>query len=153
MKKLVLTLAVALITSGAVLAQEAATTKGNKGGAGKAQNKNATPAEKAKNGANWAAKNLGLNDDQKSKWEAAALDRITANTAIREKLKGSTTPDERKAMRSEIKANHDKFDNTVTTFLTEEQKAKWAKEKEEHKNKVKANAKGKKGEAEADLED
>ena len=113
----------------------------------------ATPAEKAKSGANWAAKNLGLTDEQKPKWEAAALERITANTAIREKLKGSTTPEERKALRGEMKGNHEKFDNTVTAFLTDEQKAKWAKEKEDRKNKMKAKAKGKKGEVEEDIED
>lgn len=152
MKKLVLTLAVALLTSGAVLGQEKAAAAGTKG-QGKGQNKNATPAEKAKSGANWAAKNLGLTDEQKPKWEAAALERITANTAIREKLKGSTTPEERKTLRGEMKANHEKFDNTVTAFLTEEQKTKWAKEKEERKNKMKAKAKGKKGEVEEDIED
>jgi membrane protein implicated in regulation of membrane protease activity len=41
----------------------------------------------------------------------------------------------------------------VTAFLTDEQKAKWAKEKEDRKNKMKAKAKGKKGEVEEDIED
>ena len=152
MKKLILTLAVALLTSGAVLGQEKAVAAGTKG-KGQGQNKDATPAEKAKSVANWAAKNLGLTEEQKPKWEAAALERITANTAIRERLKGCTTPEERKTLRGEMKANHDKFDNTVTAFLTEEQKVKWAKEKEDRKNKAKAKAKGKRGEVEESIED
>ncbi len=117
MKKTILAIAIALISSSAIMAQETAAPV--KGGATKGQNKNATPADKAKHGANWATKNLGLNEDQKSKWEAAALERITANTAIREKMKGSTTPEERKTMKAEMKANHDKFDAAVNTFLTE----------------------------------
>ena len=149
MKKTILAIAVALMSSGAIMAQETAAPVKSNAGTTKQQNKNATPAEKAKHGANWATKNLGLNDDQKTKWEAAALERITANTAIREKMKGSTTPEERKTMKAEMKANHDKFDATANSFLTDEHKAKWTKLKADKQ----AKAKNKKAAEDANLED
>ncbi|MCC6370813.1 MAG: hypothetical protein IT236_07410, partial [Bacteroidia bacterium] len=43
----------------------------------------------------------------------------------REKLNGSTTPEERKELRDKAKANNEKFNTTVNTFLTPEQKTKF----------------------------
>lgn len=149
MKKLILSLAVFTLTAGTVLAQDA--EKSGKG-QGKGQSmKNSTPEERAKQRANAAEKKLGLTADQKVKFEAAVLERINANMPLREKLKGSTTPEERKATREQIKANHDKFETTVDAFLTPEQKSKWETAKKERKDRVKGKAKGK--QEEVDLED
>lgn len=146
MKKLILSLAVFTLTAGTVLSQDA------QKGTSKGENmKNKTPEERAKHNANVAEKKLGLTADQKVKFEAAALERINANMPLREKLKGSTTPEERKTTRNQIKTNHDKFETTVETFLTPEQKTKWDSTKKERKDRVKGKAKGK--QEEVDLED
>lgn len=157
MKKLILSLAVFTLTATTVLAQDAEGNgkgKGHGKGGVKGENmKNKTPEERAKHGANWAEKKLTLTPDQKTKWEAAALERITANAPLRDKLKGSTTPEERKATRTQIKANQDKFNTTVDGFLTPEQKTKWDAEKKQRKEKVKGNAKAKADEVEIEAED
>lgn len=149
MKKALITLALLVMTGAAVSAQEKpATEKGQK-------MKNATPEEKAKNGANHAEKKLGLTADQKSKWEAAALTRIQSNEPLRAKMKGSTTPEERKQIHTSVKENNKKFDETVNGFLTAEQKVKFEAMKKEHRDKRMAKGKGKKGpdEIEVDMED
>lgn len=146
MKKALITLALLVMTGAAVSAQEnPATEKGQK-------MKNASPEEKAKNGANHAEKKLGLTADQKSKWEVAALARIQANEPHRTKLKGSTTPEERKQIHASVKENNKKFDDTVNGFLTAEQKTKWEAQKKEHREKRKAKVKGKKAPDELDLD-
>jgi len=119
--------------------------------------KNASPEEKAKNGANHAEKKLALTADQKVKWEAAALTRIQANEPHRSKLKGSTTPEERKQIHASVKENNKKFDDTVNGFLTTEQKTKFEAMKKDHRDKkmAKMKEKGKKApdELELDMED
>jgi len=85
---------------------------------------NKSPEEKAKKDAERAEKDLGLTADQKNKWEAAALKRITANTPYREKMKGSTTPDERRDLHKQMLVNAKTFDADVNAFLTEDQKKK-----------------------------
>jgi hypothetical protein len=142
MKKLMLSLA---LVTGLALASNAQDSPTTKTGTEKKQH---TPAEHAKHGAKWATKNLGLTADQETKWEAAALERINANAPLREKLKGSTTPDERKAIHKDMKVNMEKFDANVTTFLTADQKTKWEKIKADKK----AKHKGKKGEEGVDTE-
>ncbi|MBI2721159.1 MAG: hypothetical protein HYX39_03180 [Bacteroidetes bacterium] len=92
-----------------------------------------TPEERAKKNVKWAEKELGLNSDQKSKWEAAALERINANAPLHEKIKGSTTPEERKAIHAQAKINNEKFNTSVEAFLTPDQKAKWTQAKEKRK--------------------
>ncbi len=140
MKKLILSLA--LVTGLTML------TKAQDLPAKQPTKEHKTPEEHAKHGSEWAAKNLGLDAAQKSKWESAALTRINANAPLREKLKGSTTPDERKATHKEMKANMDKFDSDVNLFLTADQKVKWEKIKADKK----AKHKGKKGGEEVDLD-
>ncbi|MDX2172693.1 MAG: hypothetical protein SFY56_06190 [Bacteroidota bacterium] len=142
MKKLMLSLA---LVTGLALASSAQDSPTSKTGTQKKQH---TPEEHAKHGAKWATKNLGLTADQTPKWEAAALTRINANAPLREKLKGSTTPDERKATHQQMKANMEKFDAEVNGFLTPEQKTKWEKIKADKKAKHKAI----KGGEEVDLE-
>lgn len=140
MKKLFLVLA--LMTHGTVFLMAFQTAPAQAG----------TAQERAKKGADYMSKELGLNDDQKAKWEAAALERITANAPAFEKLKGSTTPQERKSMRAAIKSNQERFDATVTAFLTAEQKTKYNAVKESIKKKMIERVKHRKSQEGADLD-
>jgi hypothetical protein len=81
--------------------------------------------ERVEKGANHAEKELGLRGDQKEKWKTAARERMQANDALRQKMKGSTTPDERKKMHEEAKANNKRFDEAVSAFLDADQKPKY----------------------------
>ncbi|MCE3228251.1 MAG: hypothetical protein K0S32_2802 [Bacteroidetes bacterium] len=127
MKKIILSLLLVIGMTGVISAQDAAGSKP------KTEKSKMTPEERAKKGAAHAEKELGLNADQKAKWEAAALERIKANAPIHEKMKGSTTPEERKTLHQQGKVNIDKFDATVTAFLTADQKTKWTAMKEKRK--------------------
>jgi hypothetical protein len=91
--------------------------------------------DRAKRSANRAEKEFALTADQKTKWEAATLERLKANAPLHEKMKGSTTPDERKKLHAEAKTNIDKFETTVKGFLTADQKAKFDAKKDEMKKK------------------
>ncbi len=142
MKKLILSLALVTSLTLALNAQDSPTSKTN------TEKKQQTPEEHAKHGAKWATKNLSLTADQTTKWETAALERINANAPLREKLKGTLTSEERKATRQQMKANMDKFDTNLNTFLTADQKTSWEKIKAEKK----AKHKDKKGGEEVDLE-
>jgi hypothetical protein len=99
------------------------------------RNKNKSPEERAKINAAKAEQQLGLTAEQKQKWENAALIKIKANQPMREKLEGSTTPEERKAIRIEMQKNEDVFEKEVTGFLTGEQLAKYKIMKSEKKGK------------------
>jgi hypothetical protein len=132
MKKTMLVLAVFTGLSTAVLAQEPAKVKG-KGGRAEMR-KDMTPEERAKKGANHAEKKLGLTEQQKADWEIAALKRNMVNQPLHEKLKGSTTPEERKELHKQIRENNQNFENTVNALLTEEQKSKFIQLKEERRN-------------------
>ncbi len=94
--------------------------------------------EKAAKEANKAEKELGLSADQKSKWQAAALKRLHTNKPLIEKMQGSTTPEERKQLKSEIRTNGKTFDQTVSAMLTPEQLTKyvtWKNNKKKEMNK------------------
>jgi hypothetical protein len=97
--------------------------------------------DKAAKEANKAEKELGLSAEQKTKWQAAALTRINANKPLIEKMQGSTTPEERKQLKSQIKTNGQSFDQTVNAMLTPEQQTKWktwkANKKKEMNKKMK----------------
>lgn len=103
------------------------------------QRKNLSPSERAKQEAERAEKSLQLSTDQKSKWETAALKMMTANQPHRDKLAGSTTPEERRELHKQMLANKKNFDSEVETFLTPDQKAKReqlkAERKKHHKHK------------------
>jgi len=107
-----------------------------------ASKKQQNPEEHSKKSADWATKNLGLDGDQKVKWQKAAFERITSNSPLREKLKGPTTPEERKPVHQQMKANMDKFNTDVNTFLTADQKIKWEKLLADKKAKHKAKKDG-----------
>lgn len=151
MKKIILSLALVTGLTSMSIAQDATMAATSK----KQEKKDQTPEERAKNGANWAERKLALTAQQKSDWEIAALKRNMANQPLHEKLKGATTPEERKGLHSQLKANHDAFDATVSGFLTPEQKTKFETIKtnkhEAHKAKVKA-GKAKADDLEGDLE-
>ncbi len=137
MKKIILSLA--LVTGLATLsnAQDATGTTVTK----KETKKEQTPEERAKKAANWAEKKLGLNADQKSQWEVAALKRVTANQPYHERLKGATTPEDRKEIRRNMKLNYDAFETSVDAFLTAEQKTKFDAIKTQKRNNHKAKEK------------
>jgi hypothetical protein len=136
MKKIILSIALATVVSGSIMAQDAVTPAtsavATKKETKKQMRKDMAPADRAKAGATWAEKKLGLNAQQKADWEAAALARISANQPLRDKLKGSTTPTERKDIGMQIKANKDAFDSKVAGFLTPEQKTNYDQIKQKH---------------------
>jgi periplasmic protein CpxP/Spy len=110
------------------------------------------PEQRAKEESEKAEKKLSLTSDQKSKWEQAALTRISANKPLVEKLQGSTTPEERSSLKSDIKKNGKAFDQTVNAMLTPEQKTKWEGWKAEKKKHMQQKMKEKKM-AEDEFED
>ncbi|MFN0047779.1 MAG: hypothetical protein ACKVOU_01500 [Cytophagales bacterium] len=136
MKKAFVILALIVSQSGLISAQNA-TSKPDKA-AKKAAASNMTPEERAKKGADSAEKKLGLNTQQKADWEAAALARISANKALKDKMKGSTTPGERKEMKTQFKTNMDAFDAKVKAFLTPDQLTKYEQIKQKRLGKRKA---------------
>ncbi len=134
MKKIILATAVLLVASFSSNAQETKKMPSAK----KQERKNLSPEERAKADADRAEKKLGLNAQQKTDWEAASLKRIVANKPYQDKMRGSTTPEERKDLRAKIKESADRFDATVNAFLTSEQKTKFEqfkKQREEERNK------------------
>jgi protein CpxP len=91
------------------------------------------PGDRARQDANKAAEKLALTPDQKTKWEAASLERINSNQMLKEKMNNSTTPQERKNLRIQMKTNNDTFKNSIYAFLTPEQKTKYEQmQKEKH---------------------
>ena len=84
-----------------------------------------TPEQKLEKEVMRAKTELSLSDEQATKWKAAAEKRNQKLMPVRDKLKGSTTPDERKAYRQEVKGTMDTFNSDVKSFLTAEQNTKW----------------------------
>jgi hypothetical protein len=92
-----------------------------------------SPADRARHEAERAEKQLGLTAEQKSKWENAARERATANEPLREKLAGTTAPEEKRELQKQLKGNKDHFESTVYGFLTPEQKNKYEQMKKERR--------------------
>lgn len=151
MKKTMITMAVLAAFSGAVSAQDVNTAP--QAAVAKEKKANLTPEERAKKGANHAEKKLGLSATQKSDWEVAALKRAMVNQPLHEKLKGSTTPEERKEIHKQMKANNDAFEVSVNGILTAEQKTKFAAMKEERRAAKKKEMKKKFDESHVDYGD
>jgi hypothetical protein len=127
-----------LITCCLAMAGFAQSPNAATGAKDKSQKAPVSAEDKANKEATKAEKELGLSADQKAKWQAAALTRINANKPLIEKLQGSTTPEERKQLKSEIRTNGQTFDTSVNGMLNPEQQAKWQtwkgnKKKEMHK--------------------
>ncbi len=97
--------------------------------------KNLSPTEKVDKQTDRAKKSLGLNDDQVISWKSALLNRNSLNQPLQEKLKGSTTPEERKVIHQQIKTNNDTFELSIFSVLTAEQKLKYDQLKKEKQHK------------------
>lgn len=100
----------------------------NQGGGnqyGNQQRENLTPQQRAQKDADRAEKQLALTADQKARWGAAALERANANEPLQQKMKASTTPDERKSIRNQMEGNKEKFNAAIASILTPDQKAKY----------------------------
>lgn len=128
MKKIIIATALIAGFNSAVLAQEATELKP---GTGTVAKKDLSPEERAKKGAEHAEKKLGLSAQQKADWEVAALKRAMVNQPLHDQLKGSTTPEQRKDIHTQIKANNDAFETSVNFFLTADQKTKFTAMKQE----------------------
>lgn len=139
MKKIILSLALVTGLTGLVNAQNNNDAKKH---VRQEKMQNKTPDERAQMEANKAEKELGLNAEQKIKWQNAALERISENAPLREKMKGSTTPEEREKLRSQMKIGKDKFDTNINSFLTTDQKTKWDNAQKDRKNHRKGKMKG-----------
>ncbi|MCX8081562.1 MAG: hypothetical protein N3F09_10040 [Bacteroidia bacterium] len=108
------------------------------------QNPQAIVANKARNEALKAQEKLGLSREQFAKWYQSAFKRISAIQPLREELKNTNDNTKVKGIREQIKENRIKFDQEVNTFLTDDQKSKWAAWKEERKNQQRQFSKDKK---------
>ena len=135
MKKLILSFAALSLLS---IAQAQTTTNPTQGNANTTQKTPPSPDKVAQHEATRIAKELTLNDDQKAKVQAFALERVNANNTLREKEKTLTQDADKKAIHKEIKANKEKFFNNVNGLLSPEQQTKWAQMRQEQMDKHKA---------------
>ena len=98
---------------------------------------NLSPTEKADKQSEKMSKTLGLNETQTMNWETALKTRNSLNLPLITKLKGPTTLEERKELHRQMKVNNNNFDNTVSGFLTADQKTKYEvlKKEKQHQRK------------------
>jgi hypothetical protein len=124
MKKLLLTLAAfsALTFSG--ISQNNRT----------AQTVQLTPEQKAEKQTEKVAMHLTLSDAQKSTFKKLTVERINQNQPLKQKIKSTSNKEERMKLHNQVKANNEKFYNSVNSMLTPAQQTKWA----EHKKKMEA---------------
>lgn len=127
MKKLLVVFALVFAVS-AINAQEESKGK-------KPMKEKATAEQRAQKSVDKLDKVVTLTAEQKPKVYDLALARAKKVDAIREANKGKKTPEEREAMKKEIKAAHKEYRDGVKPLLTQEQK-----------DKLKAKAKEKRGE-------
>ncbi len=99
----------------------------------KHERKNLSLDERSKKEAEKAQRDLSLNAQQKVKWQEASLTRIKSNTPLKEKIKGSTTPEEREQIRRQMRTNNQNFDSSIASILTPDQKTKLEELKKVHK--------------------
>ena len=93
-----------------------------------------SPAEKADRNAAKMAKELGLNPDQEAKIESLLLARHQEMTALKARYASSG---DKKAMRPEAKAIHEKYEGQLKTILGPEAYARYEKMRDGHHNKAK----------------
>jgi periplasmic protein CpxP/Spy len=122
MKKTIIVLAL-LAVSGLTSAQ---TTAPSPGGTRPERMKDLTPDERAAREAEKMTEKLGLNAEQKQRWQEAATERLAVNKPLKDKLESSTTPAERKQLKAQMRQNGEAFDKKVGGFLNEDQKKKYA---------------------------
>jgi hypothetical protein len=134
-------LAVALLSAGESSAQAPAPKQNKKEANVRAHDEN--PHMQAQRSADKAEKRYALTPEQKNRWQVAAMQRNMERQQIRMQLRGETTPEQRKELRTQAKAQNDQFDTMVKDFLKPEQLAKYEKDKQEREKKIKAKAKAK----------
>jgi Spy/CpxP family protein refolding chaperone len=142
MKKLLVVLA--LVFAGSTINAQEATAAGKKPAKVKA-----TAEQRAQKSVDNLDKTVTLTEDQKPKIYDLALTRAKKVDAIREANKGKKTPEEKEAMKKEIKAAHKEYRDGVKPILTQEQKDKLkakAKERKAAKGNKKPNKLSKKAE-------
>jgi len=128
MKKLLVVFALVFAVS-SINAQE--NGKGKKEGKGRP-----TPEQRAQKSVDNLDKTVTLTAEQKPKVYDLALARAKKVDVIREANKGKKTPEEKEAMKKEIKAAHKEYRDGVKLILTQEQKDKLkAKAKEKRAEK------------------
>ena len=135
MNKLVL--AICLVSSLTIISRAQTTNSQSTVTAQKGQ-KHLTPEQRAKRDADMAQQKLGLSAEQKVKWEEAGLDRIRRGEPIKTKMRGPTTPEERKELQSQMEANKERYLSTIAAILTPEQKVKYDQFQKEREERVKA---------------
>lgn len=95
----------------------------------------ATPAQsleaKAERQTLKAAKELALNDEQKSKFKKFAMDRLYKIQPIQEKIKSTSDEKEKENLKLQKKQINEEFFNNVNTILTPAQQELFKKKKEE----------------------
>lgn len=94
-----------------------------------------TPAEdlnaKADRHTAQAVKELGLNDEQKSKFRKFEIDRLYRVQPINEKLRSISDEKEKERLREQKRQINEDFFKNVSTILTPAQQEIWKKKKEE----------------------
>lgn len=78
-----------------------------------------------------AAKELALNDEQKSKFKKFAMDRLYRVQPINEKIKATKDETEKQNLKAQKKQINEEFFNNVSTILTPAQQELWKKKIEE----------------------
>jgi hypothetical protein len=104
--------------------------------------KDLTPEQRADKEAQKMKEKLGLNEDQQQKWRQASLERHGANDPLKQKMQGSTTPEERANLRKEMRSNDVAFNNKVMSFLNEDQKKKLEEHRKSRREEGRAHKKG-----------
>lgn len=122
------------------------TASAQKGGAEKSR----TAEEKANKQADRLKTELNLSDDQRAKTYEACLTRAKKVQEIKTKYKDSAN---KKGMRAEVKSAQTDFRNTLSTFLTAEQMAKYDDLQKKRKEKAQGRKKGGKGKPAEDSAD
>ncbi len=102
-----------------------------------------SPEKVADNQAAKAQQKLGLTDDQKAKYRALTLTRITNVRPLREQAKATEDKEQKKELRAQAKVHYKTFDEGVRAILTPEQITKWDAHKAEMKAKHKTRKDGK----------
>lgn len=124
MKKLLVLLALVFATS-TINAQDAKDKKPVK--------VKQTPEQRAQKSVDNLDKAVTLTAEQKNQVYDLALTRAKKVDAIREANKGKKTPEEREAMKKEVKAAHKEYRSAVKLILTQEQKDKLKAKAKERK--------------------
>lgn len=90
--------------------------------------------DKAERQAAKATKELGLNDEQRSKFKKFAADRLYKVQPINEKIQTTSDETEKANLKAQKKQINEEFFNNVNSILTPAQQEIWKKKREELQN-------------------